>query len=75
MKIDTTEITLLLTTAAPMHRYATFQARSTAQRLHLAAILPTLLVQAFAREETEFTESVLANWNALSEAVESMPLE
>uniref|UniRef100_D8Q1I6 Sorting nexin MVP1 n=1 Tax=Schizophyllum commune (strain H4-8 / FGSC 9210) TaxID=578458 RepID=D8Q1I6_SCHCM len=37
--------------------------------------LPTLLVQAFAREETEFTESVLANWNALSEAVESMPLE
>ena len=37
--------------------------------------LPTLLVQAFAREETEFTESVLANWSALSEAVESMPLE
>ncbi|TRM65617.1 hypothetical protein BD626DRAFT_398892 [Schizophyllum amplum] len=37
--------------------------------------LPTLLVQAFAREETDFTESVLANWSALSEAVEGMPLE
>ncbi|KAL1747816.1 hypothetical protein HDZ31DRAFT_30940 [Schizophyllum fasciatum] len=37
--------------------------------------LPTLFVQAFAREETDFTESVLANWSALSEAVEGMPLE
>ena len=37
--------------------------------------LLTLMVQTFARQEQEFSESVLQNWVSLGEAVESMPLE
>lgn len=32
-------------------------------------------VQAFAREELEFSESAVANWTAMVETVEGMPYE
>jgi sorting nexin-8 len=37
--------------------------------------LLTLAVQAFAREEQEFSESVANNWVSLVDAVENMPCE
>lgn len=37
--------------------------------------LLTQLVQSFAREEQDYSDSVAANWASLVEAVESMPLE
>jgi hypothetical protein len=37
--------------------------------------LLTQAVQAFAREQAHYTDSVAQNWNALVEAVEGMPLE
>ena len=37
--------------------------------------LLTLMVQAFAREEQEYAESVANNWLSLVDAVESMPYE
>ena len=37
--------------------------------------LLTLMVQAFAREEQEFAESVANNWLSLVDAVENMPYE
>lgn len=35
----------------------------------------TLTVQAFAREEHEFSEHVSANWVSLGESVDDMPFE
>jgi sorting nexin-8 len=37
--------------------------------------LLTQAVQAFAREQAHYADSVAQNWNALVEAVEGMPLE
>lgn len=37
--------------------------------------LISLTVQNFAREEQDFSESVLNNWMSLGEAVETMPFE
>ena len=35
----------------------------------------TMTLQAFAREEADFSESVLSNWSSLQDAVEGMPFE
>jgi sorting nexin-8 len=37
--------------------------------------LLTQLVQSFAREERDYAHSVVANWESLAQAVESMPFE
>lgn len=37
--------------------------------------LLTQAVQAFAREEHDFSEAAVTNWSSLLEAVEGMPLE
>jgi sorting nexin-8 len=37
--------------------------------------LLTQLVQSFAREERDYSHTVVANWESLAQAVESMPFE
>jgi sorting nexin-8 len=37
--------------------------------------LLTQLVQSFAREERDYAQSVVGNWESLMQAVESMPFE